>query len=50
LLAKLREPVDAFFDHVMVMVDDSKKRENRLLMLKNLRALFLQVADIALLQ
>jgi glycyl-tRNA synthetase beta chain len=49
-LAKLREPVDAFFDHVMVMVDDQQKRENRLLMLKKLRGMFLQVADIALLQ
>lgn len=49
-LAKLRQPVDDFFDHVMVMVDDKPKRENRLLMLKQLRELFLQVADIALLQ
>lgn len=49
-LAKLRKPVDDFFDHVMVMVDDKPKRENRLLMLKQLRELFLQVADIALLQ
>jgi glycyl-tRNA synthetase beta chain len=50
LLAKLREPVDGFFDHVMVMAEDPAKRENRLLMLKKLRELFLQVADIALLQ
>ena len=50
LLTKLREPVDAFFDHVMVMVDDQKKRENRLLILEKLRKLFLQVADIAMLQ
>lgn len=49
-LAHLRKPVDDFFDHVMVMTDDKAKRENRLLMLKKLRELFLHVADIALLQ
>ena len=49
-LAHLREPVDAFFEHVLVMTDDKPRRENRLLLLKKLRELFLQVADIALLQ
>ena len=49
-LAKLREPIDLFFDKVMIMVDDKKQRENRLLLLKNLRELFLSVADMALLQ
>lgn len=49
-LADLRQPVDDFFDHVMVMTEDTSRRENRLLLLKQLRALFLQVADIALLQ
>lgn len=49
-LADLRTPVDNFFDHVMVMTEDKDRRENRLLMLKQLRELFLQVADIALLQ
>jgi len=49
-LAQLREPVDSFFDHVMVMTEDKKKRENRLLLLTELRTLFLKVADIALLQ
>lgn len=49
-LASLREPVDAFFDKVMVMTDDQVKRENRILLLMRLRNLFLQVADIALLQ
>ncbi len=49
-LASLREPVDNFFDQVMVMSDDKMLRENRLLMLKELRELFLHVADIALLQ
>ncbi len=49
-LATLREPLDRFFDKVMVMTEDKAKRENRLLLLKKLRELFLQVADIALLQ
>lgn len=49
-LAKLREPVDLFFDNVMVMADDKAQRDNRLLLLKQLRELFLHVADIALLQ
>lgn len=49
-LAHLREPVDNFFDKVLVMTEDKSRRENRLLMLKQLRELFLQVADIALLQ
>lgn len=49
-LAGLRQPVDNFFEHVMVMAEDKPRRENRLLMLKQLRELFLNVADIALLQ
>lgn len=49
-LAYLREPVDNFFDQVLVMTDDKERRENRLLLLKKLRELFLHVADIALLQ
>ncbi|WP_323846121.1 glycine--tRNA ligase subunit beta [Microbulbifer magnicolonia] len=48
-LAGLRETVDSFFDHVMVMTDDEKLRDNRLALLAQLRALFLEVADISLL-
>lgn len=48
-LATLRGPIDHFFERVLVMSEDQRKRENRLLMLSQLRALFLQVADIALL-
>jgi glycyl-tRNA synthetase beta chain len=48
-LASLRDPVDAFFDDVMVMVDDEAVRNNRLALLKQLRDLFLEVADISLL-
>lgn len=46
-LADLRDPVDKFFDDVMVMADDDKVRENRLALLAELRALFLNVADIS---
>ncbi len=46
-LASLREPVDAFFDGVMVNADDDALRNNRLNLLKALRDLFLQVADIS---
>ena len=46
-LAALREPVDRFFDDVMVMVDDAELRANRLALLAELRALFLDVADIS---
>jgi glycyl-tRNA synthetase beta chain len=46
-LAALREPVDAFFDGVLVNVDDTALRHNRLNLLKQLRDLFLQVADIS---
>ena len=49
-LAGLREPVDAFFDQVMVMTEDQGVRSNRLALLADLRGLFLEVADIAQLQ
>lgn len=46
-LADLRDPVDRFFDDVMVMADDDAIRDNRLALLGELRALFLDVADIS---
>jgi len=47
ILASLREPVDAFFDDVMVMAEDEKVRANRLALLARLRALFLRLADVS---
>jgi glycyl-tRNA synthetase beta chain len=44
-LSKLRAPVDAFFDHVMVNVDDAGVRLNRLRLLAELRSAMLTVAD-----
>ena len=49
-LAGLRQPVDNFFDNVMVNAEDAKLRQNRLAILNTLQGLFLQIADISLLQ
>ncbi len=49
-LAGLREPVDTFFDDVLVMADDPQVRGNRLALLGNLRDLFLEIADLSRLQ
>jgi glycyl-tRNA synthetase beta chain len=46
-LATLREPVDAFFDAVMVMDEDRELRENRLALLNQMRQLFLHTADLS---
>lgn len=48
-LAALRDPVDAFFEAVMVNAEDAKVRANRYALLSRLRGLFLGVADISLL-
>lgn len=48
-LAALREPVDTFFDAVMVNADDPKVRGNRLAMLRRLAVQFNAVGDIAVL-
>ncbi len=49
-LANLRAPVDSFFDNVMVNAEDPALRQNRLAILNTLQDLFLQVADISVLQ
>ncbi|MGI9277712.1 MAG: glycine--tRNA ligase subunit beta [Endozoicomonas sp.] len=49
-LAPLKESVDSFFDQVLVNADDEQVRLNRYALLKQLRSLFLHVADISLLQ
>ncbi|MBA6420916.1 glycine--tRNA ligase subunit beta [Pseudomonas sp. 5Ae-yellow] len=48
-LAGLREPVDAFFDQVLVNAEDPAVKANRYALLARLRGLFLGVADISLL-
>lgn len=49
-LSTLREPVDAFFDNVMVMADNEALKNNRIALLNKLHNLFLQIADISKLQ
>ena len=49
VLAELRQPIDEFFDNVMVMADDESVRRNRLTLLSSLRGLFLCCADISVL-
>jgi glycyl-tRNA synthetase beta chain len=46
-LAALRAPVDAFFDNVMVNVDDAALRSNRLGLLASLHAAMNRVADLS---
>jgi glycyl-tRNA synthetase beta chain len=47
-LAALHDPVNAFFESVLVMAEDPALRENRLRLLAKLQRLFLRVADIGL--
>jgi glycyl-tRNA synthetase beta chain len=49
-LSSLKEPVDKFFDEVMIMDENLKVRHNRLALLQQLHHLLTQVADISLLQ
>jgi glycyl-tRNA synthetase beta chain len=49
-LARLRQPVDAFFEKVTVNIDDAKLRENRLRLLARIRATMNQVADFSLIE
>ena len=47
LLSTAREPVDRFFDKVMVMVDDARVRANRLALLRTLLKEFSTIADFS---
>ncbi len=46
-LIELKQPVDDFFDHVMVMTDDEALKRNRLALLFALQSLFFRVADLS---
>jgi glycyl-tRNA synthetase beta chain len=48
-LSGLKEPLDAFFDKVMIMADDDAVKHNRIALIANVRGLFLSVADISVL-
>jgi glycyl-tRNA synthetase beta chain len=47
MLTSIKETIDAFFDEVMVMVEDVNVRENRLLLLHSVRALYYRIADLS---
>lgn len=49
-LAQLREPIDNFFDNVMVMDENEALKANRLALLNTIRSQFMKVADISLLK
>ena len=49
-LVELKQPIDDFFDHVMVMAEDNNIRLNRLSLLQRIHQLFFKVADISVLQ
>jgi glycyl-tRNA synthetase beta chain len=46
-LIKLRTPVDALFDHCMIMAEDKQVRVNRLALLGEIARLFSQIADFS---
>ena len=46
-LSSLRDPVDAFFDSVMVMADDEAVKNNRIALLNTMNQLFLRAADLS---
>jgi len=46
-LSSLRDPVDAFFDSVMVMADDEALKNNRIALLSTMNQLFMRAADLS---
>jgi len=46
-LASIKQPVDTFFDEVMVMAEDEAVKQNRLAMLESIYSLFINIADIS---
>lgn len=47
VLASIKDTIDAFFDHVMVMVDDEATRTNRLALLSSVRELYFRISDLS---
>jgi len=47
LLVLLKDDIDAFFDNVMVMVENKKIRENRMALLRMINKNFLKTADLS---
>jgi glycyl-tRNA synthetase beta chain len=50
IILQMKEPVDLFFDEVMVMTDEAPLKKNRLNLLTAISGLFLQVGDFSKMQ
>ena len=50
VILRMKEPVDVFFDEVMVMTEDESLKQNRLNLLSAISGLFLQVGDFSKMQ
>jgi len=48
VLSTLKEPIDAFFEHVFIMADDESIKNSRLALLSNIHAKFIKIADISM--
>jgi len=46
-MTRMKRPIDDFFDHVMVMVEEEAIRNNRLALLDEIGRLFLRIADFS---
>jgi len=47
VLSSLRQPVDEFFEGVMVMAEDEKIKNNRLSLLSSISQLFFKIGDFS---
>jgi glycyl-tRNA synthetase beta chain len=50
VILRMKEPVDVFFDEVLVMTEDESLKQNRLNLLSAISRLFLQVGDFSKMQ
>ncbi|MBW2467516.1 MAG: glycine--tRNA ligase subunit beta [Deltaproteobacteria bacterium] len=50
IILRMKEPVDVFFDEVMVMTEEESLKQNRLNLLSEISGLFLQIGDISKMQ
>ena len=50
IILRMKEPVDVFFDEVMVMTEEADLKKNRLNLLTAISGLFLQVGDFSKMQ
>jgi glycyl-tRNA synthetase beta chain len=48
VLSTLKDPIDAFFEHVFIMAEDESIKNSRLALLSNIHAKFIKIADISM--